>query len=50
MAFDAKNSVNRSMEKTDDPAREEATAPKFEPPPAEPAPPLPGAASTSETV
>jgi len=37
VAFDAKHSIARSMEKTDDGAREEATAPKFEPPPAEPA-------------
>ncbi len=36
VAFDAQHSVARSMEKTDDGAREEATAPKFEPPPAEP--------------
>ena len=37
VAFDAKHAVDRSMEKADDSAREEATAPKFEPPPAEPA-------------
>ena len=35
VAFDAKHAVTRSMEKADDLAREEATAPKFEPPPAE---------------
>jgi sec-independent protein translocase protein TatA len=37
VAFDAKHSVTRSMEQSDDSSREEATAPKFEPPPAEPA-------------
>jgi sec-independent protein translocase protein TatA len=37
VAFDARHSIARGMEKTDDAAREEATAPKFEPPPAEPA-------------
>jgi len=36
VAFDVKHSVDRSMDKVDDMAREEATAPKFEPPPAEP--------------
>jgi len=36
VAFDAKHAVAQSMEKTDDFCREEATAPKFEPPPAEP--------------
>ncbi len=36
VAFDAKYSVSRSMEKAEDVAYEEATAPKFEPPPAEP--------------
>ena len=36
VAFDVKHSVDRSLEKADDSAREEATAPKFEPPPAEP--------------
>ena len=35
-AFDAKHSVARSMEHADDSFREEATAPKFDPPPAEP--------------
>src|SRR5208283_3218874 len=35
VAFDAKHRVERSMEKIDDFVREEATAPKFEPPPAE---------------
>jgi Sec-independent protein translocase protein TatA len=35
VAFDAKHAVVRSMETADDSAREEATAPKFEPPPAE---------------
>ena len=35
VAFDAKQAVDRSMERTDDFAREESTAPKFEPPPAE---------------
>ena len=35
-AFDANRVVNRSMERTEDWAHEEATAPKFEPPPAEP--------------
>ncbi len=35
VAFDAKHAVARSMETADDYAREEATAPKFEPPPAE---------------
>ena len=37
VAFDAKHAVTRSLEQADDMAREEATAPKFEPPPAEPA-------------
>ncbi len=37
VAFDAKHAVARSLDKADDVAREEATAPKFEPPPAEPA-------------
>ena len=37
VAFDAKHSVTRSMERADDMVREEATAPKFEPPPSEPA-------------
>ncbi len=36
VAFDAKHSIARSMEKTEDVVHEEATAPKFEPPPAEP--------------
>jgi len=36
VAFDTKYAVERSVEKTDDFSREEATAPKFEPPPAEP--------------
>jgi len=36
VAFDAKIAVDRSLEKADDFVREEATAPKFEPPPAEP--------------
>src|SRR5208283_3344017 len=36
VAFDAKRVVERSVEKVDDFDREEATAPKFEPPPAEP--------------
>ena len=36
VAFDAKHAVARSMETADDSSREEATAPKFEPPPAEP--------------
>jgi Sec-independent protein translocase protein TatA len=35
VAFDAKQTVARSMEKLDDLVREQATAPKFEPPPAE---------------
>ena len=35
-AFDASHSVNRSLDNADDWSREEATAPKFEPPPAEP--------------
>src|SRR5271168_2153643 len=34
-AFDVKHSVARSLDKASDSAREEATAPKFEPPPAE---------------
>jgi sec-independent protein translocase protein TatA len=38
VAFDAKDSIARSLEKADDSLREEATAPKFEPPPAEPVP------------
>jgi sec-independent protein translocase protein TatA len=37
VAFDAKHSIARTMEKTEDSYHEEATAPKFEPPPAEPA-------------
>jgi len=37
VAFDAKHAVARSMDKADDLAHEESTAPKFEPPPAEPA-------------
>ncbi|MEI8372726.1 MAG: twin-arginine translocase TatA/TatE family subunit [Planctomycetota bacterium] len=37
VAFDTKHAVARSMEKADDFANEESTAPKFEPPPAEPA-------------
>jgi sec-independent protein translocase protein TatA len=36
VAFDVKHSVEGSLDKTDDLPREEATAPKFEPPPAEP--------------
>lgn len=36
VAFDAKHAVAQSLDKADDLAREEATAPKFEPP-AEPA-------------
>ena len=36
VAFDAKHAVTRTMEEAADSAREEATAPKFEPPPAEP--------------
>ena len=36
VAFDAKHAVTKSLEKADDAAREEATAPKFEPPPSEP--------------
>ena len=36
VAFDAKHSITTSMEKPDDAVHEEATAPKFEPPPAEP--------------
>ncbi len=36
VAFDAKHSVTSSMERSDDMVREEATAPKFEPPPSEP--------------
>ncbi len=38
VAFDAKHTVNSSIDKADDFAREEATAPKFEPPPFEPGP------------
>jgi len=37
VAFDTKHAVERSMDKAEESAREEATAPKFEPPPAEPA-------------
>ncbi len=36
VAFDTKQSVTRSMEKADDGYHDEATAPKFEPPPHEP--------------
>jgi sec-independent protein translocase protein TatA len=36
VAFDVKHSVDHSLDKSDDFTREEATAPKFEPPPAEP--------------
>ena len=36
VAFDARHAVTQSLDKVDDLAREEATAPKFEPPPAEP--------------
>ena len=36
VAFDAKHSIAQTLEKTEDSFREEATAPKFEPPPAEP--------------
>jgi Sec-independent protein translocase protein TatA len=37
VAFDAKHAVTHSLDKVDELSREEATAPKFEPPPAEPA-------------
>ena len=37
VAFDAKHSIARSIDKVDEGTREEATAPKFDPPPAEPA-------------
>ena len=37
VAFDTKHAVARSMDKADDLVHEESTAPKFEPPPAEPA-------------
>ncbi len=37
VAFDTKHAVARSMDKADDLAHEESTAPKFEPPPAKPA-------------
>jgi len=36
VASDAKSTVSRSMERAEETSREEATAPKFEPPPAEP--------------
>jgi sec-independent protein translocase protein TatA len=36
VAFDVKHSVAGTLDKVDDLPREEATAPKFEPPPAEP--------------
>ena len=36
VAFDAKHTIARSLEKAEESAREEATTPKFEPPPAEP--------------
>jgi sec-independent protein translocase protein TatA len=35
VARDTTHSVNRSMDRYDDATREEATAPKFEPPPAD---------------
>jgi len=35
VAFDTRHAVTSSLEKADESAREEATAPKFEPPPAE---------------
>jgi sec-independent protein translocase protein TatA len=35
VAFDAKNTITNSIESSEDYAREEATAPKFEPPPYE---------------
>jgi sec-independent protein translocase protein TatA len=37
-ARDATSTVTRSIEKQENPDREEATAPKFEPPPSEPPP------------
>jgi Sec-independent protein translocase protein TatA len=36
VAFDTKHAVDRSMDRSYETIREEATAPKFEPPPAEP--------------
>ena len=49
VASEAKYSVNRSMEKADETFREEATAPKFEPPPAEPVEEHPVAAASVES-